>query len=61
MNSFFKNIFSRKNWRGGGELLLKNGTTEGYAYYPWYCLGRINIALAPDTWGILQDLPAKHR
>ena len=25
---FFKSIFSRKNWRGGGELLLKNGTTK---------------------------------
>ena len=24
--------FVRKNWRGGDELLLKNGTLDGYAY-----------------------------
>ena len=29
---FFKSIFSCKNWQGGGELLLKNGTIDGYAY-----------------------------
>ena len=28
---FFK-YFMRKNWRGGGESLLKNGTIHGYAY-----------------------------
>ena len=27
---FFKSILSRKNWRDGGELLLKNGTIGGY-------------------------------
>ena len=29
---FFKKYFVRKNWRGGGESLLKNGTIDGYAY-----------------------------
>ena len=29
---FFKGILSPKNWRGGGELLLKNGTINGSAY-----------------------------
>ena len=29
---FFKNYFVRKNSRGGGESLLKNGTIDGYAY-----------------------------
>ena len=29
---FFKSILSRKNWQGGGELLLKNGTLDSYAY-----------------------------
>ena len=35
MASFFYKYFVRKNWRGGGELnelLLKNGTIDGYAY-----------------------------
>ena len=39
-NNFFNEHFpylilkklSRKNWRSGGELLLKNGTIDGYAY-----------------------------
>ena len=29
---FFFKYFVRKNWRGGGESLLKNGTIDGYAY-----------------------------
>ena len=29
---FFKKYFVRNNWRGGGELLLKNGPIDGYAY-----------------------------
>ena len=28
---FLKKYFMRKNWRGGGELLMKNGTIDGYA------------------------------
>ena len=30
--SYFFEQFVRKNWRGGSELLLKNGTIDGYAY-----------------------------
>ena len=30
--NFFSKNFVRKNWRGGGELLLKNCTLGGYAY-----------------------------
>ena len=29
---YFLKYFVRKNWRGGGESLLKNGTIDGYAY-----------------------------
>ena len=28
----FLKVFLRKNWGGGGESLLKNGTIDGYAY-----------------------------
>ena len=31
-SSFFFKYFVRKNWRGGGESSLKNGTIDGYAY-----------------------------
>ena len=31
---FFKSILSRKNWRDGGELVLKNGTVDGYDCQP---------------------------
>ena len=42
-----KSILLHKKWRGGGELLLKNGTTDSYAYNPSYCPGRICIELGP--------------
>ena len=29
---FFKSILSRKNWQGGGELLLKIGPIDSDAY-----------------------------
>ena len=29
---FFAKNFLRKNWRGGNELLLKDGTLDGYAF-----------------------------
>ena len=29
---FFQKYFVRKNWRGGVESLLKNGTIDGYVY-----------------------------
>ena len=30
--AIFLKYFVRKNWRGGGESLLKNGPIDGYAY-----------------------------
>ena len=30
--NFILKYFLRKNWRGGVELLLKNGTLDGHAY-----------------------------
>ena len=48
---FFKSILSRKNWQGGGELLLKNSTMDGYVYLPCYCHGRICIAWGPWHFG----------
>ena len=30
--SYFLKYIARKNWRGEGESLLKNGTIDGYAY-----------------------------
>ena len=39
---FFKTILSRKNSRGGGELLLKNGT---HCAGPWYLEDYRNILL----------------
>ena len=30
--AIFLKYFVRKNWRGGGESLLKNDTIDGYAY-----------------------------
>ena len=30
--SYFFKYFLDKNWPGGGESLLKNGTIDGYAY-----------------------------
>ena len=30
--SYFLKYFVCKNWLGGGESLLKNGTIDGYAY-----------------------------
>ena len=31
-SNFFKKYFERKNWRDGGEPLLKNDPIDGYAY-----------------------------
>ena len=30
--NFLQKYFVAENWRDGGELLLKNGTIDGYAY-----------------------------
>ena len=40
-----------KNWRGGGELLLKNGTINGYVNQPCNSRGRIHIARSPWHFG----------
>ena len=40
-----------KNWRGGGELLLRNGTINGYVYQPCNSRGRIYIARCPWHFG----------
>ena len=33
---FFKSILLHKNWRGGDESLLKNGTIDDFAYKTCY-------------------------
>ena len=50
---FFKNIFSPKNWQGGGELLLQNRAIDGYAYDPFYSQVRFTFRGAPGTLGII--------
>ena len=44
----FLKYFARKNWRGGGKSLLKNGTKDDYAAGPL------------TLWGLLQHLPVKY-
>ena len=37
-------MLSRKNWLGGGELLLKNGTKDIYAYSSHlHCVGPLAL------------------
>ena len=52
-----KSILSRKNLRGGGELLLKNGTIDGLRLLTkllpgpgLHCAGHLSL------WGFLQHL-----
>ena len=55
----------RKNWRGGGQSLLKNGTIDGYVYLicskyaipgpGLHCAGLLALC------GFLQYLPAKYK
>ena len=55
---FFRSLLPGKNWQGGGELLLKNGTIDGY----WLCIltmlfpGRIYIALGPWHFGDFRNI-----
>ena len=44
---FFKSIFSRKNWRGGSDLSLKNSK-----YNRWLRLLTMLLRGVPDSWGI---------
>ena len=39
----------RKNWRGEDELLLKNGTLDGYACEPCYFRAGYTLRVAPGT------------
>ena len=41
--SFFKKYFVRKNWRGEGELLLKNGTVDGYVTLTKHVIRLLNM------------------
>ena len=48
--NFFKSILLRKNWQGGGELLLSLRMYNRYSSYankPCYCPGLIYIELDP--------------
>ena len=55
---FFKSILLHKNWRGGGELLLKN---DRYAYKQCYCPRRIYIELGPWHFGIFAVFSCQNR
>ena len=61
MVNFFLKYFFQKNWRGGGELFLKNGTMDGFAYGPYYCLDQITLCRTLALWGFLQHLSAEYR
>ena len=52
--TFFQSVLSRKNWQGGGELLLKNCTIDGYALTN-HLIDRAGFTLcgAPGTLEIL--------
>ena len=45
-----------KNWRGGGELLLGNGTINGYVYQPCNSRGQIYIARCPWHFGDYRNI-----
>ena len=46
-SNFFLKYFVRKNWRGGGESLLKNDPIDGNAYYS--CYSRAGFTLRGDS------------
>ena len=52
----------RKNWRGGVESLLKNGTIDGYAYTKHVIPGPdLHCAVPLALRGFLQHHPAKYK
>ena len=53
--------FERKNWRGGVESLLKNGTIDGYAYLACYSGPDLHCAEPLALGGFLQHHPAKFK
>ena len=46
----------RKNWRGGVESLLKNGTINGNAYFTCYSWAGFTLRGARGTWGIFCNI-----
>ena len=58
--NFFLKYFVRKNWQSGllllkngiKKMLLKNGTLDGYAYYPCYFRAGFTLRETPGTLGI---------
>ena len=52
--TFFQSVLPRKNWQGGGELLLKNCTIDGYVLTN-HVIDRAGFTLcgAPGTLEIL--------
>ena len=57
-NFFFK-YFVRKNWRGEGESVLKNGAIDGYAYLHVFSGPDLHCARSLALKGFLQHLPDK--
>ena len=57
---FFLKYFVRKNWRGGGESLLKNGTIDSYSTLTKHVIPGPDLHCAGPLalWGGLQHLPA---
>ena len=59
--NFFQKYLLHKNWRGGGELLLKN---VQYIVTPTnhdFARGGFTLSWAPGTLGFSQYFPAKYR
>ena len=61
-SSFFL-YFVRKNWRGGGESLLKNGTVQYMVALTKHVIPGPDLHCAgPLAWKrFLQHLPAKYK
>ena len=60
--AFFLKYFVRKNWRGGGESLLKNDRIDGYTLTK-HAISRPDLHCAGPLalWGFLQHLPAIYK
>ena len=50
-----------KNWRGGGESLLKNGTIDGYVTKHVIPGADLHFAGPLALYGFLQHLSAKYK
>ena len=51
----------RKNWRGGGESLLKNDLIDGYVTKHVIRGPDLRYAVTLALTGFLQHLPAKYK